>query len=430
MNAPLAHEVSIGPRLASLLALAYRARRAALVEGPTGIGKSELVHDVARSLGVSIITLDLSLLEPPDLVGLPVVRDGRTSYATPSTLPLDGAGILLLEELNRAERYVQQPALQLLTAGRLHEYQLPPGWVCFAVTNPPTGEYHVTPLDRALEARFMKIRARAERGPWLAWAEAHGVHLAVRTVVREHGRSLDEVSPRSWTYAGQLLAAMTNKERMDSDFLRDALCGYLPPAWAEILAAASEGTAAEIGIDLRDLLGDYVAKGQKSVREWKSRGRTDALDELVNRVRSVLRSPELSAMFEQQTFKLDSFDALLGDLAGDARESLQEAIATNPVAQSLIEIRAGEILTNAQAIQAEKKLAIWAQSPIQRYRAAVVAQALCAHLKQHGRVSELRQSNVVRANLGRVLAALGERYAMPLVNVMLELQITPIRPGR
>jgi hypothetical protein len=430
VNATTAHEVAIGPRLASLLELAYRARRPALVEGATGIGKSELVHDVARALGVSIITLDLSLLEPPDLVGLPVVRDGRTSYATPATLPTDGAGILLLEELNRAERYVQQPALQLLTAGRLHEYQLPEGWVCFAVTNPPTGEYHVTPLDRALEARFMKIRARADRGPWLAWAESHGVHPAVRTVVREHSRALDEVSPRSWTYAGQILAAMTTKERSDSDFVRDALCGYLPPAWAEVLAAASEGTASELGIDLRDLLGDYVQRAQKSVRELKTQGRTDAMDELVSRVRSVLRSPEIAAMHEQGTLRLDSFDALLADLAGDARESLQEAIASNPVAQSLIELRAGDILANAQSTQADKKLAQWAQSPTQRYRAAIVASALCAHLKQHGRVTELRQSNAIRANLGRVLAALGERYAMPLVNVMLELQITPIRPGR
>jgi hypothetical protein len=430
VNATTAHEVAIGPRLASLLELAYRARRPALVEGATGIGKSELVHDVARSLGVSIVTLDLSLLEPPDLVGLPVVRDGRTSYATPATLPTDGAGILLLEELNRAERYVQQPALQLLTAGRLHEYLLPEGWVCFAVTNPPTGEYHVTPLDRALEARFMKIRARADRGPWLAWAESHGVHPAVRTVVREHSRALDEVSPRSWTYAGQILAAMTTKERSDSDFVRDALCGYLPPAWAEVLAAASEGTASELGIDLRDLLGDYVQRAQKSVRELKTQGRTDAMDELVSRVRSVLRSPEIAAMHEQGTLRLDSFDALLADLAGDARESLQEAIASNPVAQSLIELRAGDILANAQSTQADKKLAQWAQSPTQRYRAAIVASALCAHLKQHGRVTELRQSNAIRANLGRVLAALGERYAMPLVNVMLELQITPIRPGR
>lgn len=430
MNATVAHEVSIGPRLAALLQLAYRARRPALIEGPTGIGKSELVHEVARALGVSVVTLDLSLLEPPDLVGLPVMKDGRTTYATPATLPTDGAGILLLEELNRAERYVQQPALQLLTAGRLHEYQLPANWVCFAVTNPPTGEYHVTPLDRALEARFMKIRAKADRGPWLSWAESHGVHLAVRTVVREHSRALDEVSPRSWTYAGQILGAMSSKERSDSDFVRDALCGYLPPAWAEVLAAASEGTAQELGVDLRDLLGDYAQRGQKVVREMKAQGRTDALDELVSRVRSVLRSPEIAAMHEQGTFRLDSFDALLGDVSGDARESLQEAIASNPVAQSLIELRAGEILTNAQSSGADRKLAQWAQSPTQRYRAMIATQALCAHLRAHGRVSELRQSNAVRGNLGRVLAALGERFAMPLVNVMLELQITPIRPGR
>lgn len=430
MNASVAHEVAIGPRLAALLQLAYRARRPALIEGPTGIGKSELVHEVARGLGISVVTLDLSLLEPPDLVGLPVMKDGRTTYATPATLPTDGAGILLLEELNRAERYVQQPALQLLTAGRLHEYQLPANWVCFAVTNPPTGEYHVTPLDRALEARFMKIRAKADRGPWLSWAESHGVHLAVRTVVREHSRALDEVSPRSWTYAGQILGAMSSKERSDSDFVRDALCGYLPPAWAEVLAAASEGTAQELGVDLRDLLGDYVQRGQKSVREMKAQGRTDALDELVSRVRSVLRSPEIAAMHEQGTLRLDSLDALLGDLSGDARESLQEAIASNPVAQSLIELRAGDILANAQSSGADRKLAQWAQSPTQRYRAMIATAALCAHLRAHGRVSELRQSNAVRGNLGRVLAALGERFAMPLVNVMLELQITPIRPGR
>lgn len=430
MNASVAHEVAIGPRLAALLQLAYRARRPALIEGPTGIGKSELVHEVARGLGVSVVTLDLSLLEPPDLVGLPVMKDGRTTYATPATLPTDGAGILLLEELNRAERYVQQPALQLLTAGRLHEYQLPANWVCFAVTNPPTGEYHVTPLDRALEARFMKIRAKADRGPWLSWAESHGVHLAVRTVVREHSRALDEVSPRSWTYAGQILGAMSSKERSDSDFVRDALCGYLPPAWAEVLAAASEGTAQELGVDLRDLLGDYVQRGQKSVREMRAQGRTDALDELVSRVRSVLRSPEIAAMHEQGTLRLDSLDALLGDLSGDARESLQEAIASNPVAQSLIELRAGDILANAQSSGADRKLAQWAQSPTQRYRAMIATAALCAHLRAHGRVSELRQSNAVRGNLGRVLAALGERFAMPLVNVMLELQITPIRPGR
>jgi len=43
-----------------------------------------------------------------------VRQDGRTAYALAVILPRDGAGILMLEELNRAERYIQQPALQLL----------------------------------------------------------------------------------------------------------------------------------------------------------------------------------------------------------------------------------------------------------------------------------------------------------------------------
>jgi hypothetical protein len=428
VSSPIAHEIPVGPRLAALLALAYRARRPALVEGPTGIGKSELVHAVARSLELSVVTLDLSLLEPPDLVGLPVIRDGRTSYATPASLPTEGRGILLLEELNRAERFVQQPALQLLTAGRLHEYALPPDWVCFAVTNPPTGDYHVTPLDRALEARFLKIRARAERGPWLAWADAHQGHPAVLSVVREHARALDDVPPRSWTYAGQLLTAMSPKERADPDFVRDALCGYLPPAWAEVLAAAAEGAPSELGLRVRELLSDYAAHGQRAVRELAARGRTDALDELVTRVRALLASPEVVVLAEQGAFRLESFESLLADLPGDARESLQDALADNPVATSLIEPSAPALLSGALAMTAERAIAGWARAPLQRHRARIVAGALARHLKQHGRVAELRQSNAVRSNLGRILAALGEAHAMPLVHVMLELGITPIRP--
>lgn len=149
--------VPVGTRLEAVLELAYRARRSALLEGPTGVGKSEIVRAVARRLGLGTVVLDLSLLEPPDLVGLPVIDSGRTLHAVPGFLPRDGAGILMLEELNRAERYIQQPALQLLTARRLHDYDLPPDWVPFAAINPENGEYQVTALDPALRARFLAL---------------------------------------------------------------------------------------------------------------------------------------------------------------------------------------------------------------------------------------------------------------------------------
>ncbi|MCB9635432.1 MAG: AAA family ATPase [Sandaracinus sp.] len=176
---PTLHALPLGPRVEAVLEVAHRARRPVLLEGPTGIGKSELVRGLATRLGIQHRVLDLSLLEPPDLVGLPVLEGGRTSFAAPRILPTEGEGILLLEELNRAERYIQQPALQLLSARRLHEYVLPAGWSVFAAINPETGDYQVTPLDLALRARFLQVPVRADRASWLAWAGAHGVHPAV-----------------------------------------------------------------------------------------------------------------------------------------------------------------------------------------------------------------------------------------------------------
>ena len=162
--------LAIGPRVEGVLRLAYRARKPVLLEGASGIGKSEIVVQTARGLGVGLAVLDLSLIEPPDLVGLPVIAEGVTRYACPSALPREGAGLLLLEELNRAERHVQQPALQLLTARRLHEYVLPEGWSVVAAINPEDGDYHVTALDPALRGRFLQLRVRSERAAWLAWA--------------------------------------------------------------------------------------------------------------------------------------------------------------------------------------------------------------------------------------------------------------------
>src|SRR5690606_1025259 len=194
----------------------------------TGIGKSELVRGVAGRLGVESVVLDLSLLEPPDLIGLPVVEAGVTRYATPRILPQGGAGILMLEELNRAERFIQQPALQLLSARSLHEYVLPEGWVVFAAVNPASGDYHVTPLDKALQARFLALQVRADRAEWLAWATARDLHPGVVALARQHERVFDDVPPRTWTYVAELLTSMRPAELADTTLLRDLLSGYLP----------------------------------------------------------------------------------------------------------------------------------------------------------------------------------------------------------
>lgn len=425
-----AHAVPVGPRLERVLTVAYRARRAVLLEGPTGIGKSEIVHAVAASLGIRTLVLDLSLLEPPDLVGLPQVRDGRTHYALPALFPREGAGILLLEELNRAERYIQQPALQLLSARRLHDYELPEGWSCVATINPQTSDYHVTALDKALRARFLNVPVRADRATFLAWGEKRGLFPGVLALARAHERILDDVPPRTWAYVSDLLSALDKSELADGTLLRDALSGTLPLGWVEALLASKDSWQKAFTFDVRALLSRY-APGSDLSREvvgYRETGRTDRLDEIVSRLLPLLAGPEAGVLVAQKDLTLASLEAFLADIPGDQRDKLQEALGANPTATALVDVTPDELLQSFQGSAAQRKLDTWKNNPLSYHRVALAITALRVHLEDPARLADLKKSNVARTCLGHLLAGLRERHAMPLVETLKRVGITPVRP--
>jgi MoxR-like ATPase len=378
--------IPVGERAIRVLALAYRARRAALLEGPTGIGKSELVRQVADALRINCAVLDLSLLEPPDLVGLPVIADGRTAYATPAALPTDGEGILLLEELNRADRSVQQPALQLLTARRLHEYELPPGWVAFAAINPEDGEYQVTPLDPALRSRFLALKVRADVRAWRAWAEAAGVHPVIRKLAAGHDDLFDTAPPRTWTYASDVLHALTAGEREDATLLHDALGGYLPAAWVKRVkdeldreADADDPIEAEVQL----LLSRYHADAalREKLRADRDAGHTDRFHVLAKRLLDFVDGPELLRLIDTNVFSLDALDALLADLPGDHRAAVQKVIAGQAAVAKFLSLKPEEIVSPHYANSTRMAtVAGWLAAAHTKHRAMILANAVAAWL--------------------------------------------------
>ncbi len=436
-SAPKPHPVDttlaalpLGPRVEAILEVAYRARRAVLLEGPTGIGKSELVAKLARKLGIAHVVLDLSLLEPPDLVGLPVIEDGRTRYALPRFLPSDGAGILMLEELNRAERYIQQPALQLLTARALHEYTLPPGWACFAAINPETGDYHVTPLDAALRSRFLHVPVRPDRASWLAWAAENAVHPAVIAVARAHERVFVDVPPRSWTYASDVLKGMQRHELGNAALVRDVLSGYLPAVWVEALVATGALSAKAPDIDAIAILREHsvAPAAHSAVKSWRERGDTDRIDELTARLVSILGGPECGVLIAKGDLTLAGLESLLAELPGDQRERLEDALGGNATACALIDVRPEEVLTNYGGSAAMARVNEWKNAPEKRHRVALLVTAVRAHVLAPHVASEVRKSNAMRISLGHFLAQTGERWALPLVEALQKIGATPIRP--
>jgi len=96
-----------------------------LLVGHAGVGKTEIVRQLAQETGRKLYTVILSQLEPGDLLGLPVTRDGVTEFLRPNWLPKeDERAILFLDEINRAPIYVRQSIFQLVLDRQVGPHKL------------------------------------------------------------------------------------------------------------------------------------------------------------------------------------------------------------------------------------------------------------------------------------------------------------------
>ena len=143
----------------------------------------------------------------------------------------------------------------------------------------------------------------------------------------------------------------------------------------------------------------------------------------------LLSGPEAGVLAAQGQLTLASLEALFADLPGDQREKLQEALGGNPTAVTLVDVDPTDLLGSFPGSAAEKKLAAWRSDSMKQHRIALAVTALRAFVAQPSRLAELKRSNVARQSLGHLLLQLHEKHAMPLVETLKRVGITPVRPG-
>ena len=317
-------KLKAGPEIHSLLKLAYQANTPAILEGPHGVGKSELAVQAAKELGIQSIVLDLSMMEPPDLIGLPYQKNERTVYAPPNTLPTTGQGFLVLEELNRSEKYMRSPCLQLLTARRLNDYVLPPGWLPIAAINPDGSGYDVQPLDPALLSRFIRVQIVPDVPTWLEWAQDNGIHDAVRQYVGEVPKIFDSAPPRSWTYVSNTLSAYENNKEDDRRILLAAFEGLVGPVHAQALLKIYQ-TGSSVTIDAEKVLKRYLAV-KATIVGWAKAKKTDLLASHAHKMRVNLQKSDLCAEIARSKKMARNLRDFANDLPADlGRDVLKSA---------------------------------------------------------------------------------------------------------
>lgn len=141
--------------VAKYLEVAWKLRRPVFLHGRPGIGKSAAVKQFAASKGIECNDkIRLSQIEPTDLGGLPIVKDGKMERVYPSWLPTEGEGILFLDELNKGMPSTQSAAYQLVLDRQLGEARLGDDWMVVAAGNRSTDRVTIYEMDSALQNRF------------------------------------------------------------------------------------------------------------------------------------------------------------------------------------------------------------------------------------------------------------------------------------
>ncbi len=314
--------VKAGKAAVDAIKLAYTANLPVMLEGKHGIGKSTLLEQAAKELGIDLIVRDLSLMEPPDLVGIPY-RDGeRTRYAAPSFLPTGGRGLIVFEEINRADKFMTAPCLQLLTARTINDYRLPEGWLPVAAINPATDGYDVTELDAALMSRFVRISLEPCVKSWLRWADSNGVHPSVTRFIGQTPGVFDspESNPRSWAYVSNALKAYSGG---DDGTLGVVVAGLVGQTLASAFIASHLG--GEEPLTAKQVLENYPEHGA-TVRRWRGSKRIDLCEASSHALQVAAQSSDVVTGINEQQARLEALRAFLGDLPADISRKLKRAL--------------------------------------------------------------------------------------------------------
>jgi hypothetical protein len=145
--------------------------------GTHGIGKTDLVSQIANELDYKWTYIAPAQFEEMgDLLGMPKVVGDHTAFIPPQWVPTqEGPGVLLIDDVNRADDRILRGIMQLLQNFELVSWKLPKRWQIVLTANPDGGDYSVTPMDDAMLTRMMHITMQFDVKAWARWAEKNSI---------------------------------------------------------------------------------------------------------------------------------------------------------------------------------------------------------------------------------------------------------------
>jgi len=160
--------IKVAPHVAAV-------RKPILIRGRHGVGKSEVVYQVAAGMNLPVVERRASQMTEGDLVGLPSTDGNTTSFNPPDWFKTacDNPVVLFLDEVDRATIEVRQGIFELTDSRKLNGNTLHPDTLIFAAVNGGEhgDQYQVGEMDPAELDRWTVFDVEPSVEDWLGWAK-------------------------------------------------------------------------------------------------------------------------------------------------------------------------------------------------------------------------------------------------------------------
>lgn len=239
-------------------ALCLAAKIPTIVWGPPGTGKTSAIHALAAASDMPCEVVIASIREPSDFAGLPVVGDdGVVRFAPPlwaRRLAEAGRGILFLDEISTAPPAVQAALLRVVLERAVGDLRLPDDVVVVAAANPPDQAADGWDLAAPLANRFCHLDWEVDARIWAAGVVSGFGHSVIPTLEPE---VLDRAALQHRArIAGFLVSRPALLSKPPSDATRAGRAWPSPRSWT---MAAQLAAAVQMVEGSRDLLVDLLA---------------------------------------------------------------------------------------------------------------------------------------------------------------------------